>query len=40
MAAHLRVGSIVIDCVEFEKLMAFWQEALHYAPKHPRAMVG
>jgi Glyoxalase-like domain len=35
MASHLRVGSIVTDCVEFDKMMAFWQEALHYAPKYP-----
>jgi Glyoxalase-like domain len=35
MAAHIRVGSIVTDCVEFEKMMAFWQEALHYTPKYP-----
>jgi hypothetical protein len=35
VAPHLRVGSIVTDCLEFEKMMAFWQEALHYAPKYP-----
>jgi hypothetical protein len=35
MTPHLRVGSIVTDCVEFHKMMAFWQGALHYAPKHP-----
>lgn len=35
MAPHLRVGSIVTDCLEFEKMLAFWQEALHYAPKYP-----
>ena len=31
----LRIGSIVIDCFNFEKMMAFWQEALHYVPKRP-----
>jgi Glyoxalase-like domain len=35
VVSHLRVGSIVTDCVEFDKMMAFWQEALHYAPKYP-----
>ena len=28
------VGSVVIDCNDFSRMMAFWQEALHYAPKH------
>jgi hypothetical protein len=31
----LRIGSIVIDCFNFDKMMAFWQEALHYVPKKP-----
>ncbi len=35
MASRLRVGSIVTDCVEFDRMMAFWKEALHYAPKYP-----
>lgn len=35
MASHLRVGSIVTDCVEFDKMLAFWQEALHYVPSSP-----
>jgi hypothetical protein len=35
MASHLRVGSIVTDCVGFDKMMAFWQEALHYVPSKP-----
>ncbi len=26
----MRIGSIVIDCKEFEKMIAFWSEALHY----------
>ena len=32
---RIRVGSIVTDCLEFEKMMAFWQEALHYVPRDP-----
>lgn len=31
----LRIGSIVIDCFDFDKMMAFWQEALHYVPIRP-----
>lgn len=31
----MRIGSIVIRCYEFEKMMAFWQEALHYVPREP-----
>src|SRR6266571_4324989 len=31
----LKIGSIVIRCYEFEKMMAFWQEALHYVPRRP-----
>ena len=26
-----RIGSIVIHCVEFDRMLAFWQEALHDA---------
>jgi len=26
----LKIGSIVIDCNEFDKMLAFWQESLHY----------
>src|SRR5260370_40400554 len=29
------VGSIVIRCYEFDRMMAFWQEALHYVPTRP-----
>jgi hypothetical protein len=32
---QLKIGSIVIDCNDFEKMMAFWQETLHYVPKYP-----
>jgi len=27
---ELKIGSVVIDCVNFNKMLAFWQEALHY----------
>lgn len=31
----IRIGSIVIHCYEFERMIAFWQEALHYVPRAP-----
>jgi len=31
----VKIGSIVIHCYEFEKMLAFWQEALHYVPREP-----
>ena len=31
----LRIGSIVVDCLKFDKMLAFWQEALHYVPREP-----
>jgi hypothetical protein len=31
----MKIGSIVVDCVDFERMMAFWQEALHYVPRRP-----
>ena len=31
----MRVGAIVIRCYEFEKMLAFWQGALHYVPGEP-----
>ena len=31
----LRLGSIVIACYEFNKMLAFWREALHYVPREP-----
>jgi Glyoxalase-like domain len=33
--ALTKIGSIVIRCYEFDKMVAFWQEALHYEPKAP-----
>jgi hypothetical protein len=29
------VGSIVIDCSDLPRMMAFWQEALGYVPRDP-----
>lgn len=31
----MKIGSIVIDCENFDKVAAFWQGALHYVPKYP-----
>jgi Glyoxalase-like domain len=31
----MRIGSMVIHCCEFGKMLAFWQEALHYVPREP-----
>jgi catechol 2,3-dioxygenase-like lactoylglutathione lyase family enzyme len=31
----MKIGSIVIDCSDFDKMLAFWQEALHYVPRKP-----
>jgi catechol 2,3-dioxygenase-like lactoylglutathione lyase family enzyme len=30
----VKIGSIVIRCYEFERMRAFWQEALHYDVQH------
>jgi catechol 2,3-dioxygenase-like lactoylglutathione lyase family enzyme len=32
---NVKIGSIVIRCYEFDKMLAFWQEALHYIPREP-----
>jgi catechol 2,3-dioxygenase-like lactoylglutathione lyase family enzyme len=32
---ELRIGSVVIDCINFDEMLAFWQEALHYTPRSP-----
>ncbi len=29
------VGSVVIDCTNLERMIAFWSEALHYVPRGP-----
>ena len=31
----VRIGSIVIDCNDFARMMAFWQDALGYVPGRP-----
>lgn len=31
----MRIGSIVIHCYEFDRMVSFWQAALHYAPRDP-----
>jgi Glyoxalase-like domain len=31
----IKIGSIVIACYEFDKMLTFWQEALHYIPRQP-----
>ena len=31
----VRIGSIVVDCNDFARMMAFWQEALRYVPRAP-----
>ena len=33
--ASLRVGSILIRCVRFDELVAFWQAALGYVEREP-----
>ena len=31
---HVRIGSIVIRCYEFERMLLFWQSVLHYVVGH------
>jgi catechol 2,3-dioxygenase-like lactoylglutathione lyase family enzyme len=31
----LKIGSVVIDCINFEEMLEFWQETLHYVPRQP-----
>ena len=31
----MRIGSIVVRCFEFDKMLTFWREALHYVPREP-----
>ena len=31
----MRIGSIVIRCYEFDKMLPFWSAALHYVPREP-----
>jgi hypothetical protein len=34
-ARAMRIGSIVIHCFAFKRMIAFWQEALRYVPREP-----
>lgn len=31
----MKIGSFVINCKDFDRTVAFWQEALHYVPGRP-----
>ena len=31
----MKVGSIVMHCHEFDRVVAFWQHALRYVPREP-----
>jgi catechol 2,3-dioxygenase-like lactoylglutathione lyase family enzyme len=31
----MKIGSIVIRCAEWERLLSFWSAALHYVPRYP-----
>jgi catechol 2,3-dioxygenase-like lactoylglutathione lyase family enzyme len=31
---HVQIGSIVIRCHEYDRMFAFWKEALHYEVEH------
>ena len=31
----LKIGSVVIDCLNFNEMFEFWREALHYVPREP-----
>ena len=31
----LRIGSVVIDCIDFDHMHEFWKEALHYVDRYP-----
>jgi catechol 2,3-dioxygenase-like lactoylglutathione lyase family enzyme len=33
--SNLTIGSIVIRCYEFDRMLAFWQAALGYVPREP-----
>ncbi len=33
--SELKLGSVVIDCINFDKMLVFWQEALHYITREP-----
>jgi hypothetical protein len=31
----MKIGSIVFECKDFDRMAAFWQQALHYVPREP-----
>lgn len=31
----VKIGSVVINCKDFDRTVAFWEEALHYVPRRP-----
>ena len=31
----VKIGSVVVYCGEFDKMLAFWQHALRYVPRDP-----
>ena len=33
--SDLKIGSVVIDCINFDQMLAFWQMALHYVQREP-----
>jgi predicted enzyme related to lactoylglutathione lyase len=33
--SDLRIGSVVLNCQDFDRTLAFWAAALHYAPRDP-----
>jgi catechol 2,3-dioxygenase-like lactoylglutathione lyase family enzyme len=35
MVGKLKIGSIVIRCYDFDKMLAFWQDALQYVTTKP-----
>jgi Glyoxalase-like domain len=35
LVRRMKIGAILIRCYEFDKMLTFWQEALHYVPREP-----
>jgi catechol 2,3-dioxygenase-like lactoylglutathione lyase family enzyme len=33
--SRIRIGAIVIHCHEFQRMVSFWRDALHYVPREP-----
>lgn len=31
----MKIGSIVADCIDFDRVVRFWQDALGYVPREP-----